>query len=320
MGSEPGLRNVYPPAFHTVVAALGSVVSHPLAIEGVTLASVALLLFGVRRLQRATGLPESSAALYALAPYGFALSYCLPKIEAAGYGVALFGLAFLLEGRLRAAAAALATCFWVHTGAALFFGLAGGVLALARRDRAALLALAMGSLGALPLVGMHLAAGCSLAEALLFSAGDYLRSADGWSSLDDLPRLVALAGPVAAAVACLGARGLWQRHRDAAVLSITILILCTNELWLAPFEARTTLNLLRGLTLLAIPIAFAAGVALESRPRWGIAAWIAIVLSTAAAARFALPGSCHREAFAWERVADTRVDRCTFRWAVRSPR
>ena len=32
-------------------------------------------------------MPELSATLYAWAPYGFALSWCLPKIEAAGYGI-----------------------------------------------------------------------------------------------------------------------------------------------------------------------------------------------------------------------------------------
>lgn len=316
----PGLYNVYPPAFHVLSAGVGAIVGHELAVKALALASVALLLLGFRRLQIAAQLPELSATLYAWAPYGFALSWCLPKIEAAGYGIAFFGLAWLWEGRHARLGAALAATFWVHTGAALFLGLAGGVVALARHDRRALVALALGCIGAAPLLGAHLLAGCSFAQALLFSAGDYLRSAEGWSSLDDWPRLLLLAGPVAGACALLGARALWREHRNVALLGLTILVLCSNELWLAPFGTRTTLNLLRGLTLFAVPVAAAAGVFLAQKPRLAAAVVAAVALSAIASTWLVLPGACHREELDWQRVAGTEVDRCTFRWAIRTPR
>lgn len=313
MAEAPALRSVYAPAYHVVGALLGA---GPLAVAFVGLASIALLLFGFRRFQSATGLPELCAALYAWAPYGFALSWCLPKVEAAGYGVAFLGLAWLWEGRHARLAAALAGAFWVHTGAALFLGLAGGIAALARRDRRALAALALGCALAAPLWWAHLAAGCSFAEALLLSRGDYLRSAAGWSSLDRLDRVVALAGPIAVGCALVGARALWREQRALAWLCIGILVLWTNELWLAPLGTRTTLNLLRGLTLFAVPVSFAAGRALADHPRAARAALLGCVAWALGSTWLALPGSCYREPLDYSRVGRTRVDRCTFRWTV----
>ncbi|MBW2267720.1 MAG: hypothetical protein JRH16_04010 [Deltaproteobacteria bacterium] len=320
MADAPALRNVYAPAFHAAGALLGSRIGWDLAAELLALASAAALLFGFRHWQRAAQLPDACASLFAWAPYGFALSWCLPKVEAAGYGLAFFALAWLWQGRHLRLAVALAATFWVHTGAALFLGLAGGIAALARRDRRALGALAFGSALAAPLWAAHVVAGCSWAQALLLSAGDYLRSTEGWSSLDALPRIAVLAGPVAVACALPGARELWHRERTVAWLCIAILALWSNELWLAPFGARTTLNLLRGLTLLAVPVACAAGVFIANRPRVAPALWVAVVLWALGSTWLALPGSCQRVPVDWERVAHTHVDRCTFRWAISEAR
>ena len=157
----------------------------------------------------------------------------------------------------------LALTFCVHTAAALFLGLTGGVLALWLRDRRAFGALAIGSLAGALLVAVHLRAGCSPAEALLFSQGDYLRTAARAGSLSHWPSLLALAGVPALAAAALGARELVRRHTAASVLAAVVCLLYLNELWLAPFGARTTLDLQRGLTVLAFPVAAAAGVALS---------------------------------------------------------
>jgi hypothetical protein len=99
-----------------------------------------------------------------------------------------------------------------------------------------------------------------------------------------------------------------------------VLLLYLNELWLAPFGARSTLNLLRGLTILAFPVSAAAGVFAALYPRRAallVAACAALALATTA---LAVPGSCHRVPVDLERVAALEVDRCSFRWHVRSPR
>lgn len=320
MADAPALRNVYAPAFHAAGALLAGPLGSGLAVRVLALASAAALLFGFRAWQRAAQLPEACASLFAWAPYGFALSWCLPKIEAAGYGLAFFALAWLWQGRHARLALALAATFWVHTGAALFLGLAAGIAALARNDRRALAALACGTLFSAPLWVAHVAAGCSWAQTFLLSAGDYLRSAEGWSSLGQLPRIAVLAGPVALGAALLSARELWQRERALAWVCAAIVLLWCNELWLAPFGTRTTLNLLRGLTLLAIPIAFAAGLFMAKRPR--VAPWLlgAVALWALGSSWFALPGSCHRAPVDWERVGHTQVDRCTFRWVISEAR
>ncbi len=316
MADAPALRNVYAPAFHAAGALLGSLAGWSLAVELLALAAAATLLFGFRHWQRAAQLPETCASLFAWAPYGFALSWCLPKVEAAGYGLAFFALAWLWQGRYARLALALAATFWIHTGAALFLGLAGGIAALARRDRRALGALALGSALAAPLFASHVASGCSWAQAFLFSAGDYLRSTEGWSSLDALPRIAVLSGPVAVVCALLGARELWTREHAVAWLCIAIVALWSNELWLAPFGTRTTLNLLRGLTLLAVPVACAAGVFVAARPRAAPALLAAVALWAIGSTWLALPGACQRTPVDWERVARTQVDRCSFRWAI----
>jgi hypothetical protein len=320
MAEAPELRNVYAPAFHVLGALLGSWVGMALAVKLLALASAAALYCGFRQWQRAAQLPEICASLFVWSPYCFALSWCLPKIEAAGYGLAFVALAWLWQRHYARLGVALAAAFWVHTGAALFLGLAGGIAALARRDGRALGALALGTLLAVPLWASHFAAGCSWAQALLLSAGDYLRSTEGWSSVAALPRIAVLAGPIIIGCALLGARPLWQRERALACLCGAIVVLWCNELWLAPFGTRTTLNLLRGLTLLAVPIAFAGGLYLASRPRaapWLLAASVLWALGSTA---LAVPDSCQRKPVDWERVGHTHVDRCTFRWAISEAR
>jgi hypothetical protein len=318
LAEAPALRNVYAPAFHVAVAALAPWLGVGGAVKVFAWLSAAALLGGFRVFQRAAGLPEAAAAIFAWAPYAFALSWCLPKVEAAGYGIAFAGLGLLLWRRHVLLALALATAFLVHTAAALFLGLCGGVLALLERDRRALLALAVGTLLASPLLLAHLAAGCTLAQALLFNQGDYLRRATGWSSLSVWPRVVALVSPVALACALAGARELWQRYRTVSLLGLVVLALYTNELWLAPFGARTTLNLMRGLTILAFPVAAAAGVfAAAGSARRAAALTAACAVWALVATWTALPGSCHRVPVDLEAVSSLVVDRCTFHWAVR---
>jgi hypothetical protein len=314
MGEQPALRSVYAPAYHALGALLAPWIGLAVFPKLFALASAAGLIAGFRLFQRAARLPDAAAALFAWAPYTFALSWCLPKVEAAGYAICFAALGLLLKRRYLAVALLLAAAFLVHTAAALFLGLCGGALALARRDHRALLALAAGSLGAAPLLAAHLAAGCTPAQALLFSPGDYLRTAPQASNLASWDRLLALANPIAVAIAVLGARELWQRWRPVAILSCTIAILYSNELWLAPFGARTTLDLLRGLTILAFPVAVSAGVMLAGRPRATAAVVIASALWAIGTAYIAVPRSCHVRPIDFSEIQTLSVDRCSFRW------
>jgi hypothetical protein len=97
-------------------------------------------------------------------------------------------------------------------------------------------------------------------------------------------------------------------------------MLYANELWLAPLGLRTTLNLMRGLTIFAFPVAVAAGVYLAPRPRLAAAVTLACALWALGAAWLALPGSCHRVPIDLAEVGSLEVDRCTFRWRVSAPR
>ena len=213
MGEAPGLRSVYAPAFHVAGALLSPALGASLTVEVLAWLSAAALIAGFRAFQRAAGLPSAAAAIFPWTPYLFALSWCLPKVEAAGYALAFFGLGRLLRERRACAGACLAATFLVHTAAALVFALCGAVLALARRDARALAALAGGALAASPLLAAHLAAGCTLREALLLSPGDYLRAAGRWSSAAQGGRIAILAGPIGVLAALLGAPRLWQIGR-----------------------------------------------------------------------------------------------------------
>jgi hypothetical protein len=320
MGEAPALRSVYPPAFHVAVATLATLLGPALAVKLWTWVSAAALIAGFRAFQRAAGLPVAAAALFPWTPYLFSLSWCLPKVEAAGYAAALAGLACLLRGRRVASGAILAATFCIHTAAALLFGLCGALLALLRRDVRALAALAAGTLAASPLLVAHLAAGCTLREALLFSPGDYLRAAGRFHGASAGGHVAILAGPLGVGAALLGAPRLWREHRDVALLAGAIVALCASELWLAPFGIATTFNLQRALTLLAVAVAASAGVFAATRR--GLAP--ALVAASAAFALFAalrsVPGSCHREPIVFARVTAATLDRCTFRWHfVREP-
>jgi hypothetical protein len=319
MAEDPAIRSVYPPAYHAIGALLlplSGLAGYP---EWFAFASAACLIFAFRGFQRAAGLPDASSALFAVSPYLFALTRCLPKVEVAGYAVALVGLALLMLSRRRVAAdVALALCvlcaFFVHTAAALFLGLVGGAIALVRRDRNALLALGAGTLLALPLLAVHVSDGCSPAQALLFSRDDYLRAAPRAAGEIPWLRILLLAGPATLIAALVGAPRLLSRRRELLVVCTVILALYLNELWLAPFGARTTLDLLRGLTLLAIPTAICAGLALEGRPRAALAL-VGIGAATALATSvWLVPHTCVSKPVDVTQVANFEVDRCMFRW------
>lgn len=314
MGEGPALRSVYAPLYHglgALVSPLSGLAAYP---EWFAWFSMAGLIAAFRLFQRSTALPDESAALFCWAPYHFALTGCLPKIEAAGYALALVGLSLLWKRRHAFAALTLALTFTVHTAAALFLGLAGGVLGLALRDPRALLALAAGTALALPLFLAHLAAGCSPAEALLFSQGDYLRAAPRLANLEQWHRILVLSNPLALVAAGFGARALWRQQRPLAVLCLLVTGLYLNEAWLAPFGARTTLDLMRGLTLFAIPVAIAGGMAVASRRALATALVAASAVLSLAAALWVVPESCVSKPIALAEISGFDVNRCTFRW------
>lgn len=314
MGEEPALRSVYAPAYHVLGALLSPLTGLAAYPKWFAWLSLAGLIGAFRFFQRSVALPDESSALFAWMPYHFALTGCLPKVEAAGYALALLGLALLWRRRHVPVALCLVAAFLVHTAAALFLGLAGGVLALALRDPRGLLALAAGTLLALPLPLAHLAAGCTPAQALLFSQGDYLRAAPRATYLEHWDWILWLANPVALVAAGFGARPLWRASRPLAGLCALVLALYGNEVWLAPFGARTTLDLLRGLTLLAIPVACAGGLALAGRRKLAIGAIAASLVVSGVAAREVLPRACVSKPIDLAEIASFDVDRCQFRW------
>ncbi len=312
----PGLHNPYAPAYHLVGALAEPALGAAGYAAAAALGGAALLIFGFRSLQRASGLPDAAAALFALTPYLLSLSWCTPRIEAWGYGLLLFGLGAQLRGRRAALAGLLAASFWVHTASALLFGLAAGVLALWRRDARDLRALAAGSLGAAPLVASHLAAGCTLSEALLFSAGGYSRALSEPLLPANAAFLIPLANPLGLLAAALGARSLARRSRALAALCALFLALYLSNFWLAPLGLRTLVTPLRGLSLLAIPVALAAGALCADRPRAG--PWL-VALSAAfalAAPLWLVPRACFVRAISETEVDSVEVDRCHFRWTA----
>jgi hypothetical protein len=320
MAEHPGLHTVYAPAYH-VLGALFSPLSGPLAYpEWFGWLSAAALIAAFRLFQQSAGLADAASALFAFAPYAFALTWCLPKVEAAGYACALAGLAALLRGRPALVALALLAAFSLHTASALFLGLCGGVLALLRRDGRGLAALAVGSALAAPLPLAHLRAGCSLAEAFLFSQGDYLRAMPRGLDLGYLARAAILANPIALALAVRGAPRLLRARRDVAIVCGLMALLYANELWLAPFGARTTLDLVRGLSVFAIPVSLAAGAALEGRPRAARAAVAASALLALGACWLVVPGTCVSKPVDSSGIERIELERCRFRWTDASRR
>lgn len=319
MGERPAIRSTYAPVYHAVGALLAPLIglaSYPKVFGWL---SAMALIGGFRFLQTGARVPDAASALFAWSPYTFALSWCLPKIEGAGYALAFLGLGFLLRRRYLPLALSLVAALHVHTAAALFLGLCGGVLALAHRDVRALIALGIGSLGVLPLLIAHLQAGCSLAESLLFSPGDYLRTAERAGTLDHPGRLLALAGPVALAAAAVGAAALWRLDRALAWLCAVVALLYLNEFWLSPFGVGTTLNLQRGLTVLALPVSLAGGVALAGRGRIATGVVAACAVWAVGACLLAVPDSCYVQRIDLDEISRLSVDRCMFRWRFTEP-
>jgi len=316
MGQAPAIRNVYPPGYH----ALGALLSPWVGLAGFpklfAVAAAGLSIGAFRFFQRSAGLPDHAALLFALWPYSFTLSWSLPKIEVGAYALIYLALGLLVRRRYLAVALLLTASFWLHTGSALLLGVCGGTLALARRDGKALLALALGTLGALPLLAAHLSAGCSLQQALLFSPGDYLHAASRQGILDRWPLTLALASPPILAVALLGAGATWRQHRPIAVLCALVTVLYLQDLWLAPFGISTTFSLRRGLAMLALPATVAAGVHLARHPRR--APWL---MAVAALWCVGTTFTVAKQPLFWrpvviEEIRDLRMARCRFGWTA----
>ena len=311
-GDAPGIRSVYPPLYH----ALGALLAPSVGLAGYTklfaFAAAAVYLAGFRYFQRAAALPSACAALAALWPYTFCFSWCVPKVEAAGYGIAFFAWGLLARRRYAGAALAFAATFWVHTLAALFLGLAAGTWALARGDRRAIVALAAGTLGFVPLFAAHLAAGCTPDGALMLSQN--LRPTASWSSSAMAGAIALLASPPMLGLALLGAQPLWRRDRALGWTAGALSVLYLNEVWLAPFPTRTALDLLRGLSVLGVPVAIAAGLAIAARPR--AAPWLfgACALWAVGSVFFVVPHSCYTRAIGVEELRDLEVARCRIFW------
>jgi hypothetical protein len=313
MGTDPALRNVYPPGYHVLGALFAPLLGFSLFTKLFALLGSLFLIGGFRFFQRAARLPDESACLFALWPYLLALVWSVPKVEMVGYALALLAFAMILRGQRLAVAIALASAFLFHTAAALFLGLCGGALCLVRRDLRGLGALGLGSLLASPLLAAHLVAGCTLSQSFLFSQADYLRSQILWS-LRVWDVVLLLVNPLAVVAAVLGVRWGWDRHREVSIVCALVLVLYLNEIWLAPLGVATTLNLLRGLTLLAIPVSAFGGIALARRPRWR--AWILSLsaLWLISTAFTAVPRAFFNRPIALAELEGLEVDRCTFRW------
>lgn len=308
------LHNTYAPAYHLLGALLAPVVGLDLYPRLFALAAAVLLIAGFRHFQRAARLPDAAAGFFCLTPFLLSLSWCTPRVEAAGYGLLLFGLGFVLQRRYLLLALTLALCFPVHTASALLFGISCGVLALLQRDVRALAALAVGSLGAVPLVLAHLADGCSVAEAFLFSRGGYSRPLRTPVIPEVWPWLVPLANPVALGAAALGACQTWRERPRIAALCGVWVVLYLNNVWLAPFEVRTLVTLHRGLSLLAIPVAVAAGVFAAGRQRVGDLLLLLTAAWALASPFWLVPQACYVAPLQLEGLTQVRVQRCAFQW------
>jgi hypothetical protein len=314
MGQAPALRNVYPPGYHAIGALLSPWVGLAAFPKLFAVVAAALSIGAFRFFQRSTGLPEHAALLFALWPYSFSLSWTLPKIEVGGYLLIFLALGLMVRRRYAAVGLLVAASFWLHTGTALVLGVCGGTLALARRDVKALVALALGTLGAVPLVWAHLAAGCTFQQALLFAEGNYLHDSSLGRSLDRGLLTLALASPPMLGAALLGASETWRRHRSVALLCAVVTLLYLQDLWLAPFGIATTFNLIRGLAMLSLPASVAAGVYLARRPR--VAPWL---LAAAALWCLGTTFTVAKDPLFWrpmavEEIRGLQMSRCQFGW------
>jgi hypothetical protein len=314
MADAPAIRNVYPPGYHAIGALLSPIVdlAHFPKFFAVLAAGLSILAF--RFFQRSAGLPDHAALLFAVWPYSFMLSWTLPRIEVGGYVLLFLALGLLVRHRYAGLALCLTASFWLHTGTALLLGACAGSLALARRDGRALVALALGTLGAVPLVAAHLAAGCTFQQALLFGEGAYLHHANLTGAFERWPIMLALASPPILVAAILGVPSTWQRHQPIAVLCIVVIAIYLQELWLAPFGISTTFNLERGLAMLSLPAVVAAGVYLSRHPRvtpWLLAAAVLWCVGTTF--------TVAKDLMSWRpvelaEIRELRMVRCQFGW------
>lgn len=320
MREKLALYTTYAPGY----SMLGAFVTPALGVEQYAkffaLAASLLLMAGFRFFQRAAGLPDTASAVFVFTPYLLALSSCTPKVEALGYGLLLFCVGLLLKKNYLGATLVLATSFYWHTASALLLGLVGGVLCLARRDVRGLAALAFGSVLAAPLVAAHLEAGCSLAESLMLARGGFSPVAGTRVVPPNWPWLLPLMNPATLVAAVLGAASTWRQHRPIAILCGVFVFLYLNNVWLAPFEIRTLVTLLRGLTMLAIPIAIAGGVYASHSRRAavcvvGLAAAVAV-----ASVPTAIPNACFTKRIDIAQVANTSIERCVFLWHMPADR
>lgn len=314
MREKLALYNTYAPGYSMLGALATPVWGVERYAKFFALAASLLLMAGFRFFQRAANLPSTASAVFVFTPYLLALSSCPPKVEAMGYGLLLFCVGFLLKEHYIGAALALAASFYWHTPSALLLGLVGGVLCLARRDLRGLGALAFGSVLAAPLVAAHLEAGCSFAESLMLARGGLSPAAGTQVVPPNWPWLLPLANPASLVAAGLGAASTWRRNRPIAILCGVFVLLYFNNVWLAPFEIRSLVTLLRGLTMLAIPIAIAGGIYASRSP---LAAVCVVGLAAAVAVASvptAIPKACFTKRIDLAQVANTSIERCVFVW------
>lgn len=311
---ELALRNVYAPFYDSLGGLLAPVVGLLIYPKLFAFLSCIAYVLGFRVFQRAAGLPDVSAALLALSPYALSMSFCIPKVEFFGYSLAFVGLACVLRRRYAPLALLVATLFYVHTAVALVFGFVAGVLALSSRDLRAVAALAIGSLGAAPLIAAHMADGCSFAEALLFNRSGYWDSPGSGLVPENWQSIALLANPLLVVVAAIGARDLWRRSVPLACMSLAFLLIYSNQAWMAPFGVRSVVGFDRGLPLLAVAVSIAAGVYLV-QDRWlqRVVVGVSAVWLIGATA-FVLPGSCFVRPIGLAELEGLRVERCSFTW------
>lgn len=317
MREELALYNTYAPGYSMLGALATPILGIEKYVKFFALAASLFLMTGFRFFQRAANLPDTASAVFVFTPSLLALSSCTPKVEALGYGLLLFCLGLLLNKRYVGAALALAAGFYWHTASALLLGLVGGVLCLARRDLRGLAALAFGSALAAPLVAAHLEAGCSFAESLMLARGGFSPVAGTPVAPPNWPWLLPLANPVSLVAAGLGAASTWRRNRPIAILCCVFVFLYFNNVWLAPFEVRTLVTLLRGLPMLAIPIAIAAGVFASRSARTAVCVVGLAAAFAVASVPTAIPEACFTKRIDLTQIASTSIDRCIFRWQIR---
>ena len=311
------LRNVYAPFYD----ALGGLLAPRLGLltypKLFAFASCVAYVLAFRFFQRSAKLPDATGALLALSPAALTMSWCLPKVEFFGHSIAFVGLACLLRRRYALAALSLAMVFYVHTAVALVFGFVGGVLMLGSRDLRGLAALAVGALGAVPLVAAHMADGCTLPEALLFNRSGYWDSPNTGLLPENWQTIALLANPLLVGVALLGARTSWRHSMPLALMALAFLLIYTNQAWMAPFGVRSVVGFDRGLPLLAVPVAMAAGLFIAN-DRWLQRAVIGVcALWLVTSASLVMPDACFVRPIGIAELEGLEVERCSFTW--RSP-